>query len=110
MLSQYGLVYALDNDDDVARLMILNTPVGLGSKLRPELAAYKNPIAFLRPGNVSGRAGVQLPHRAAAGTEGTCQHWTVPCSLPWLAAGHQVGLRMRRSQRHHQRAGTCSGC
>lgn len=28
----------------VARLMILNTPLALGAKLRPELAAYKNPV------------------------------------------------------------------
>jgi len=46
--SQYGLLWALKNESKVARLMILNTPVALGSKLRPELAAYKT-ISFLRP-------------------------------------------------------------
>ncbi len=32
--------------------MILNTPLALNSKLRPELAAYKNPMPFMRPGAV----------------------------------------------------------
>lgn len=54
MLGQYGLLYALEHEDQVERLFILNTPLATKSKLRPELAAYKNPIAFLRPGNVSG--------------------------------------------------------
>lgn len=53
MLGQYGLLYALANEDNVDRLFILNTPLALNSKLRPELAAYKSPIPFLRPGNVS---------------------------------------------------------
>lgn len=53
VLGQYGLLYALQHEDDVERLFILNTPLATNSKLRPELAAYKNPIAFLRPGNVS---------------------------------------------------------
>lgn len=52
VLGQYGLLYALQHEDDVERLFILNTPLATNSKLRPELAAYKNPIAFLRPGNV----------------------------------------------------------
>lgn len=30
-------------------MVILNTPFDVKSALRPELAAYKNPIAFLRP-------------------------------------------------------------
>lgn len=53
VLGQYGLLYALTNEQDVDRLFILNTPLALNSKLRPELAAYKRPISFLRPGNVS---------------------------------------------------------
>ena len=33
----------------MSKLVILNTPLGLKTPLRPELAAYKNPLAFLRP-------------------------------------------------------------
>eukprot|EP00195_Chlamydomonas_chlamydogama_P017034 CAMPEP_0202894956 /NCGR_PEP_ID=MMETSP1392-20130828/4247_1 /ASSEMBLY_ACC=CAM_ASM_000868 /TAXON_ID=225041 /ORGANISM="Chlamydomonas chlamydogama, Strain SAG 11-48b" /LENGTH=374 /DNA_ID=CAMNT_0049579815 /DNA_START=22 /DNA_END=1146 /DNA_ORIENTATION=- len=51
ILGQYGLLYALANPDKVDRILILNTPVSRGSKLRPELAAYKNPLPFMRPGN-----------------------------------------------------------
>lgn len=54
VLGQYGLLYALANEELIDRLFILNTPLALNSKLRPELAAYKSPIPFLRPGNVSG--------------------------------------------------------
>lgn len=53
MLGQYGLLYALEHEEQVERLFILNTPLATNSKLRPELAAYKSPIPFLRPGNVS---------------------------------------------------------
>lgn len=53
VLGQYGLLYALRHEESVDRLFILNTPLALNSKLRPELAAYKSPIPFLRPGNVS---------------------------------------------------------
>ena len=49
ILSQYALTYALEHPDQIDRLMILNTPVSKSSKLRPELAAYKNPLPFLRP-------------------------------------------------------------
>lgn len=31
--------------DNVAKLIILNTPLGLKTPLRPELAAYKNPVS-----------------------------------------------------------------
>eukprot|EP00775_Hariotina_reticulata_P012653 gene12653-12780_t len=51
VLGQYGLLYALRHEENVDRLFILNTPLALNSKLRLELAAYKNPIPFLRPGN-----------------------------------------------------------
>mmetsp|Transcript_16062 Transcript_16062/g.43766 ORF Transcript_16062/g.43766 Transcript_16062/m.43766 type:complete len:369 (-) Transcript_16062:507-1613(-) len=54
VLSQYGLLWAAQNEDKVARLMILNTPLSLGSKLRPDLAAFKNPIPFLRPKSFDG--------------------------------------------------------
>lgn len=33
----------------MAKLVILNTPLGPKTPLRPELAAYKNPVPFLRP-------------------------------------------------------------
>ncbi|GIL86908.1 hypothetical protein Vretimale_15552 [Volvox reticuliferus] len=51
VLGQYGLLYALEHPDQISRLLILNTPVALNAKLRPELAAYKSPLPFLRPGN-----------------------------------------------------------
>ncbi|KAK9823169.1 hypothetical protein WJX72_000799 [[Myrmecia] bisecta] len=49
VLGQYGLLYALQHSEQIEKLIILNTPVGLKTKLRPELAAYKSPLAFLRP-------------------------------------------------------------
>ncbi|KAL4442929.1 hypothetical protein ABPG77_008420 [Micractinium sp. CCAP 211/92] len=49
ILGQYGMLYALENSDKVEKLVILNTPLGLKTPLRPELAAYKNPVPFLRP-------------------------------------------------------------
>lgn len=51
VLGQYALLWAARHPDKVSRLLLLNTPISLGAKLRPELAAYKTPIAFLRPGN-----------------------------------------------------------
>ncbi len=55
MLGQYGLLYALEHPDQISRLLVLNTPLAVNAKLRPELAAYKAPLPFMRPGNVSGR-------------------------------------------------------
>jgi haloalkane dehalogenase len=49
ILGQIALLWAARNQDKVAKLVILNTPLSLKSKLRPELAAYKAPIAFMRP-------------------------------------------------------------
>jgi len=49
ILGQYGLLYALDNVDSIGKLIILNTPLSLKSKLRPELISYKAPLAFMRP-------------------------------------------------------------
>ncbi|KAL3139633.1 hypothetical protein ABBQ38_003949 [Trebouxia sp. C0009 RCD-2024] len=49
ILGQYALLWAMQNPDKVEKLVILNTPLGLKTKLRPELAAYKNRMAFLRP-------------------------------------------------------------
>lgn len=51
VLGQYGLLYALQKEDRIERLAILNTPLATNTKLRPELAAYKAPLAFMRPGN-----------------------------------------------------------
>ena len=49
ILSQFALTYALDHPAQIEKLMVLNTPVARNSKLRPELAAYKNPLPFMRP-------------------------------------------------------------
>lgn len=49
ILGQFGMLWAAQNADKVAKLVILNTPLSLKSKLRPELAAYKAPLAFMRP-------------------------------------------------------------
>ena len=56
ILGQYGLLYALENEQSVAGLVVLNTPLGLKTPLRPELAAYKSPLPFLRP-----KAGATFP-------------------------------------------------
>ncbi len=34
-------------------MLILNTPLSVKTGLRPELAAYKTPMAFMRPKSVS---------------------------------------------------------
>lgn len=47
--SQYALKWALENPGLIARLLILNTPLSKKSSLRPELAAYKTPLPFMRP-------------------------------------------------------------
>ncbi|PNW85621.1 hypothetical protein CHLRE_03g195200v5 [Chlamydomonas reinhardtii] len=51
VLSQYAMLYAQENPNQIARLLILNSPLALNAKLRPELAAYKAPLPFMRPGN-----------------------------------------------------------
>lgn len=53
VLGQYALLWAQQNPDKVDRLLVLNTPLAKSSKLRPELAAYKAPLPFMRPGSVS---------------------------------------------------------
>lgn len=78
VLGQYGLLYALEHEDQVERLFILNTPLALNSKLRPELAAYKSPLPFLRPGNVS----CVLEHHGRL----THQAWLCPDQSSWLHA------------------------
>lgn len=49
VLGQIGMLYAARHPDRVKKLVCLNLPLGLKSKLRPELAAYKAPLAFMRP-------------------------------------------------------------
>ena len=49
ILGQVAMLWAARNQDKVAKLVVLNTPLSLKSKLRPELAAYKAPLAFMRP-------------------------------------------------------------
>jgi len=49
ILGQFGMLYSLANPDAVGKLVILNTPLATNTKLRPELAAYKAPLAFMRP-------------------------------------------------------------
>eukprot|EP00890_Picochlorum_soloecismus_P000606 jgi/Picsp_1/1546/NSC_05024-R1_alpha beta hydrolase fold protein len=49
VLGQLGMLYAARHPDKVKKLVCLNLPLGLKSKLRPELAAYKAPLAFMRP-------------------------------------------------------------
>ena len=41
---QFGLLWALENEESVAKLVVLNTPLSPKTGLRPELAAYKNPV------------------------------------------------------------------
>ena len=62
VLGQYALLWAQQNADKVDRLLVLNTPLAKSSKLRPELAAYKAPLPFMRPGSVS--PGVRNPTAA----------------------------------------------
>lgn len=49
VLGQYGMLWALKNRDDIEKLVVISVPLGSKTKLRPELAAFKNPISFLRP-------------------------------------------------------------
>lgn len=45
--AQYALLWALEREQDVERLVVLNTPLSVKSKLRPELAAFKPALPFL---------------------------------------------------------------
>jgi len=45
--AQYALLWAQQHEQDVERLVILNTPLAVKSKLRPELAAFKPALPFL---------------------------------------------------------------
>jgi hypothetical protein len=81
ILGQYGLLHALRNEAAIERLFILNTPLATSSKLRPELAAYKAPLPFMRPGNV------RVACQADGTTHSCCLH--LRCSFVlslWLSA------------------------
>lgn len=80
ILSQYGLLYALEHSDKIERLLLLNTPLALNTKLRPELAAYKSPLPFMRPGNVSGgsESCMSSVHHLAPLATAPPWHWA-PC-------------------------------
>jgi pimeloyl-ACP methyl ester carboxylesterase len=45
--AQYALLWALEHEQDVEGLVILNTPLSTKAKLRPELAAFKPALPFL---------------------------------------------------------------
>lgn len=49
VLGQYGLLWALRHRQDIQHLAILSTPLGQNTSLRPELAAYKAAVPFMRP-------------------------------------------------------------
>lgn len=49
VLGQYAMLWAMANPDKIDKLVVLNTPLGQNTKLRPELAAYKAKMAFMRP-------------------------------------------------------------
>ena len=49
VLGQAAILYACRHPEVVDRVVSLNVPFGKKAKLRPELAAYKNPIAFMKP-------------------------------------------------------------
>jgi pimeloyl-ACP methyl ester carboxylesterase len=90
ILGQYGMLYALENEDSVAKLVILNTPLALKTALRPELAAYKNPLPFLRPkpgakfaGDLFNAAGgpYAMQYRDAQAYDGDCRCCCCCCLL-----------------------------
>ena len=49
VLGQAAVLYAASHPDVVEKVVALNVPFGSKAKLRPELAAYKSPIGFLKP-------------------------------------------------------------
>ena len=49
VLGQFGMLWALQHSDEVAGLIALGVPLGLKTNLRPELAAYKAAMPFMRP-------------------------------------------------------------
>ena len=49
VLGQYGILWASRHAQEVDRLIILGVPLGKRTPLRPELAAYKAGMPFMRP-------------------------------------------------------------
>lgn len=49
VLGQFGLKWALQHPDRIAKLVVLNTPLTAKARLPGQLAAYKAPMAFMRP-------------------------------------------------------------
>lgn len=90
VLGQYGLQYALEHPDKISRLLILNTPLSKSTKLRPELAAYKAPLPFMRPGNVRDCVHCGAGNAHAAMRHSLAEFVAVggrPLTWPWEASG-----------------------
>jgi pimeloyl-ACP methyl ester carboxylesterase len=49
VLGQFGVLWAMRRAAEVDRLVILGVPLGRKTPLRPELAAYKAAVPFMRP-------------------------------------------------------------
>jgi pimeloyl-ACP methyl ester carboxylesterase len=49
VLGQAAILYAATHPDVVDKVVALNVPFGKKVKLRPELAAYKSPLGFMKP-------------------------------------------------------------
>lgn len=49
VLGQAAILYACRHPEVVERVVALNVPFGRKAKLRPELAAYKSAISFMKP-------------------------------------------------------------
>ena len=49
VLGQAAILYAATHPDVVDKVVALNVPFGSKVKLRPELAAFKSPIGFMKP-------------------------------------------------------------
>lgn len=103
VLGQFGLLWAAKHAGTLENLAILGTPLGKKTALRPELAAYKNPVPFLRPkpdakfaGDLYNAAGLAYVisyddaqvRRASDTPRRLCCRWQV-CRrwLPTLCAG-----------------------
>ena len=77
ILGQYAMLWAMQHPDQVEKIIVLNTPLGRQCKLRPELAAYKNKMSFLRPD-----PQVSQPFLSAS----ECQHMACCTSQAWIIA------------------------
>lgn len=80
MLGQYAILWAMSNPDKVNKLIVLNTPLGRKTKLRPELAAYKAKMAFMRPD-----PNVSPPCYTSTCRRQTVYFVAIPCCNTWPA-------------------------